>query len=123
MAKILVLDDNDDFRDVLCELLKRSGYEVCSVGSGNAALAEAKRQKFDLMISDIVMPEKDGIDVMLEMKKDHPDLKVIAISGGGRGRAEDYLGISNMLTSVKCTFKKPFNNESLLKAVKEILGE
>lgn len=123
MAKILVIDDNSEFREMLRELLQRACYEVVDVPDGITGLDACRKERFDLVISDIIMPVKDGIDVMLELKKDHPDLKIIAISGGGKGNANDYLSVSKMLKNVKYTFRKPFDNDELLKAVKDIVGE
>lgn len=122
MAKILIIDDNNEFREMLKELLQGSGYEVFDAADGNSGLDICHKDHMDLVISDIIMPAKDGIDVMLELKRDFPDLKIIAISGGGRGNASDYLSVSKMLKNVKYTFRKPFDNEELLKAIKAILG-
>lgn len=121
MAKILIIDD-DDVREMLRELLERKNYEVVVASNGLEGVDLYRQDPTDLVITDIIMPEKDGVDTIYELGKEFPLLKVIAISGGGRGNANDYLESTKMLSSVKYSFTKPFATEDILKAVNELLA-
>ncbi|HBG60600.1 MAG: hypothetical protein A2Y03_00820 [Omnitrophica WOR_2 bacterium GWF2_38_59] len=122
MARILVIDDDDDVREMLKELLERKNYEVVVASNGREGIDIYRQEPADLVITDIIMPEKDGVDTIYELGKEFPLLKVIAISGGGRGNANDYLESTKMLSSVKYSFTKPFATEDILKAVNELLA-
>jgi DNA-binding NarL/FixJ family response regulator len=75
----------------------------------------------DLIITDLIMPEKEGIETIMELKKDFPDVKIIAISGGGRSKPESYLNLAKQL-GAKRVFPKPIDREELLNAIRELLG-
>ncbi len=121
MARILIIDDNDEFRDMLTTTIKRNGYEVVSASDGKEGIDLYREKPADLIITDIIMPNKEGIEVIFEFHKDFPDTKIIAISGGGGGSAEDYLKMAGLAPNVKCTLQKPFAMKDLLQAVKEVL--
>ena len=121
MAQILLIEDDVVMRETLSEVLKRKGYEVVIAENGAQGLRMFREKPADLVITDIIMPVKGGIQTIIDIQKDYPKVKIIAISGGGLGTAEEYLTITKVL-SVRHNFKKPFSNEELLQAVKELIG-
>ena len=121
MAHILLIDDDDQIRIMLRQMLEAEGYEVVNASNGKEGIRLYREDPADLIIADIIMPEKEGIEVIMELKKDFPDVKIIAISGGGQIDAEEYLQMAKML-GAKFTFTKPFERKELMDAVKEIVG-
>ena len=84
MPRILLVDDDEAFRKMLHKTLERAGYEVQDAPNGRAALAAYSQQPSDLIITDLVMPEKEGIETIMELCRLHAGVKIIAMSGGGR---------------------------------------
>jgi len=120
MIRILVIDDDINIREMLKECLERAEYEVLVASDGKAALKLHSANPVDLIITDIVMPEKDGLEIIMEFRRRFPEVKVIAISGGGKIGANEYLNIAKVLGVTK-TFSKPFELRELLAAVRELL--
>jgi len=120
MARILVIDDDLQIREMLTQFLKRAEYEVLAAPDGKAALKLLHATPIDLIITDIIMPEKEGLETIMEFRRDFPSLKVIAISGGGKIGANEYLNIAKALGAQR-TFSKPFELKELLEAVGELL--
>jgi DNA-binding response OmpR family regulator len=122
MAKILVIDDEPYIRAVIRLTLSQLGHAVVEAGNGAEGLNILRKSKFDLVITDIVMPEKEGLEVLMELQRAKDPVGVIAISGGGRGSAMDYLHTATLL-GAKQVLTKPFNTEVLLAAVNEVLAD
>lgn len=120
MARILVIDDDAEIRLMLSTMLEHKGYEVMDAINGKEGVRLYREDPVDLIITDIMMPEKDGFDTIKELKRDFPDVMIIAISGGGRVGQEVYLHTARML-GVRHTFAKPVEREELLAAVRELL--
>jgi YesN/AraC family two-component response regulator len=120
MAQILIIDDDPQILDMLGQTLEREGYEVVRASNGKEGIKINRETPVDLIITDIIMPEKEGIETIFELKKDFPYIKIIAISGGGQIEPEDYLYIAKKI-GVHRTFVKPISREELLKAVSELL--
>ncbi len=120
MARILIADDEAVIRMMFRAFLERDGYEVLEAANGNEALAVCRKERPDLIIIDLIMPDKEGIETIMELKQLYPDLKIIAISGGGRIRAGEYLIIAATF-GVDQTLQKPIEREKLLRAVRELL--
>ena len=119
---IVLVDDDEAVRSVLRRGLVRAGYEVHEAGEGGAALKLLASAPADLIITDLVMPEMEGIEFIMALRKTHPKLPVIAISGGGRAVGSDnYLNIARACGAVKL-LAKPFETEQLLAAMQELLG-
>ncbi len=96
--RILVIDDDDFVRTVVCKGLRTRGYRVLEAANGELGMSLIERgENPDLVITDIVMPEKDGLETILELRKKCPGIKVIAISGAGYGWGGDYLTMSHKL--------------------------
>ncbi len=122
MAKILIIDDDNDFRSMLGELLRRSAYTVVESMDGHEGLKMNKREQPDLIITDIVMPNQDGIGTIMSLHKEYPETKIIAISGGGLGGPFLYLHMAKELGANQ-VFTKPIDNKEFLKAVNILLNE
>jgi DNA-binding NtrC family response regulator len=121
MSTILVVDDDLQVRKMLCMTLEREGFSVCEAEDGEAAIAIYKNEHIDLVITDIVMPEKEGIGLIMELKNHDPGALIIAISGGGRLEAGTYLKWAERL-GVKHTFTKPVERREMLDSVVTLLA-
>jgi len=119
-SRILIIDDEAQIRDMLHQMLTREGYQVVNAPDGKVGMKLCREQPVDLIITDIIMPEKDGIEMILELRHDFPNLKIIAISGGGRLGPDGYLEMAQKLGAHR-TFFKPFNRREILDAVEELL--
>ena len=118
--EILLIEDDAAVREFISEVLLGAGYFVRVAGNGKDGLDEIKRDPdIGMVITDIVMPEKEGIETIIEIKQAWPHIKIIAISGGGRICAEDYLHIAGAL-GADVTLKKPFTRHQFLSAVAEL---
>ena len=122
MARILIIDDDRPTREMLSEFLEPEGYEVVQAENGKAGIEVYHRQPADLIITDIFMPEKNGLRTIRELQRDFSDLKIIAISGGGEMGNLNPLILAEEI-GIHHTFTKPFHLPELLSAVRELLGE
>jgi len=120
MAQILVIDDDDSLRTLLRRVLEGAGHEVFEASNGNIALEMQRENLVDLIITDIFMPEKEGTEFIMDMSEEFPQVKVIAMSGGGNVAEVDFLNLAKNLGALK-TFQKPFKQADLLAAVEELL--
>jgi len=121
MARILVIDDDSSLRTLLKRFLEKAGYEVMEASNGSIALEMQRKTPADLIITDIFMPEKEGTEFIMDMSVEFPNVKVIAMSGGGNVANVDFLNLAKNLGALQ-TFQKPFNQKEILAAVKELLG-
>ena len=119
MARVLVIEDDPVVRTYLVAVLTRSGHQVGQAANGKEGVQVFSAEPFDVVITDIIMPEKDGIETILDLRRSHPGLKVIAISGGGRSTPDNYLHSATLLGADRA-IRKPFTNEEILKAVDEL---
>jgi CheY-like chemotaxis protein len=122
MPRILVVEDDYQVRTMLRLTLERLGYEVDEAANGEVACEKFRSRPFDLTITDIVMPEKEGIGTIIDIRREDPDAKIIAISGGARGGPGIYLDSAEKFGAAR-TFTKPVDPKELLLAVQELLGE
>ena len=121
MTKILVIDDELQMRELLKKYLTRAGYEVTLAGDGEEGIRCFNQTPPDLVITDLIMPEKEGLECIVAFKKMAPGIKVIAISGGGLGKPEGYLESAKKMGAAK-TFIKPFELKELLRSIQELVG-
>lgn len=119
--KILLIDDDPHFREMFAELLKRNNYNVIESNDGRYANELFENHHPALVITDIIMPEKEGIETILDLKKKHKNVKIIAVSGGGRTNALDNLRSARLL-GADCSFEKPFENDEILEKIKSLIG-
>ena len=122
MTRILAIDDDMEIREMLQQLLEGAGYEVMVAPDGKEALKLHHANPVNLIITDIVMPEKEGLETIMEFRSQSPGVKIIAISGGGKLEANDYLNLAQMLGAQK-TLSKPFELKNLLEEVRELLRQ
>lgn len=121
VGRILVIDDDPQIRKLFKRKLSFEGYEVLEAFNGKDGVKLYRRELPDLVITDLVMPEKEGIEVITELKKDHPEVKIIAVSGGGRADPEAYLKIAKHLGAQK-TYPKPIVWSELLAGIQILIG-
>jgi DNA-binding response OmpR family regulator len=121
MARILVVDDNAVVRKVIRQALELEGHDVMVAEDGNEALDCFRERVADLVITDIVMPGKEGIETILELRLLETDVKILAISGGGLVSPSVYLTSAKLL-GADGSIAKPFTARELIEAVDELLG-
>ena len=123
MARVLVIDDDTQNRTLLKRLLECEGHDVTEAPDGNAGLETYRQAPSDLVVTDIIMPEKDGIETIREFRRDFPDLKIIALSGGGRVMdGESCLNVAEKMGAHR-TFTKPLDLKGFLEAIHELLED
>ena len=118
--RILVIDDEPTALDLLRRILEMNGYEVLSAANGQKGVELFHQYPCDLVITDMVMPIKDGLQTILDLRSIAPYLPVIAISGGGAISKERYLAVAGYLDNV-LTIAKPFAIEDITEAVRKLL--
>ena len=122
MKQILLVDDESSFREPLQRVLQQAGFQVETAGDGQSALDQYRRQPADLVLIDLIMPIKEGLETIPELRRLNPSLKIIAMSGGGRLDPNSYLDIACCL-GADLTLAKPFTREELITAVNQLLAE
>lgn len=122
MAKILLVDPDSILRSTLRRILLRGRHEVLEAKDGVQAMAMSRPQPPDLVITGLIMPNQEGWDDLIELKSEYPQMPVIAMSGGGRLEAKDYLQWATRIGAVR-TLAKPFGAMELLEVVEEVLME
>jgi DNA-binding response OmpR family regulator len=121
MAKILVIDDDVMVRHTISKILRHGGYEVVLAEDGVRGMAAFRKERPDLVITDIIMPEQEGIATISQIKREVHDAKIIAVSGGGRIGNADFLSMARKL-GASDILAKPFLPEDLLGRVKSCLA-
>lgn len=121
MPRILVVDDDVHMRAVLRQLLEEAGYRVVDAPDGNAAMRLCHEQPVDLVIIDILMPEKDNIETIIELQRDFPEVKIIAMSAGGDIGSENYLSSARKLGALH-TFTKRTDCRQVLEGIRKLVG-
>jgi DNA-binding NtrC family response regulator len=120
MKHILIIDDDDGIRSVFEQLLENKGYSVETASEGKEGLRKMHARKPDLIITDIMMPEMDGLEVVQKIRDHHSELPVIAISGGMQASAMNFLPLAKRFGACK-VFEKPVELAKLLEAVETLL--
>lgn len=120
MARILVVEDNTSIREAMCEMLQQAGYETIAAENGRFAADIHRSTPVDLIITDLFMPDTDGMELIYQFRRDFPDVKIIAISGGGsRGWVEQLVVAKNI--GAQRALQKPFTGDELLSAIQDLL--
>lgn len=122
MQRILVIEDDEQTREMLRQLLERQNYAVSTASDGEAGLRSLRTQPADLVLTDLLMPGKEGLETIREMLDQFVGIRVIAMSGGGRIGNLGYLAAAKKLGAHR-TFAKPIDIPQLLKAIEELLKE
>jgi YesN/AraC family two-component response regulator len=120
MALILIIDDEPQIRSMLKLMLERDGHEVAEAPDGIEGIRIYRQNPTDLIITDLIMPNKDGIGMIIELKKEFPDVKIIAMSGGGLNKPDGYLKGAEKLGAA-CTLTKPIDRDEMLRAIKDVI--
>ncbi len=120
METILIIDDEAPIRSMVRLILERAGYTVLEAPDGAEGIRVFRATPADLIITDLIMPNKDGIGMIIELKKEFPAVKIIAMSGGGLNRPEGYLRGAQKLGAA-FTLSKPLNRTDLLRTVRDTL--
>lgn len=118
--KILLADDDAMIREVIHRILSLHGYDVTEAEDGEVALHKLQEGEFDLLITDIVMPSREGLELILEVKKKMPELKILAMSAGGRADPDEYLRYAKAFGANE-VLPKPSPSEDIIQAVKRLL--
>lgn len=121
MARVLIIDDEPHILLMVKKMLERAGYEVDLASNGSEGLRLFDSVQPDLVITDIIMPEKEGLETIREMRRQSKDLKIIAMSGGGKISADNYLETARIFGAARL-IEKPFSQNLLLSYVEELLG-
>ncbi len=121
MKKILVIDDDELVNDMLKQLLTEAGHEVECALDGVVGLELFAAQAFDLVITDIVMPNKEGLETTIEIRDKNKTIPIITISGGGKINADEYLDLAKRF-GANYVFKKPIDIAPFLVAVERCLS-
>jgi CheY-like chemotaxis protein len=129
MKRVLIVDDDPSVRRMLQLTYESAGYTATTAGNGNEALRALEAAPYDLMVVDIVMPEKEGIETIQEIRESRPELAIIAMSGGARFgvtgevrlEASHALHLAGRLGASRC-FAKPIDNVALLAASEELIA-
>ena len=121
MAKILVIDDSEDIRILLHEALQAAGHSVVEAADGEEGLRSYREHCPDLVITDIVMPNKEGLETIMELRRESPGVKIVAMSGGTRGMVISFLPAAKKL-GADYTLPKPFSLAELQAVVDDALG-
>jgi CheY-like chemotaxis protein len=120
MASILLVENDDQLRSMLKFLLTSSGHQVWETPNGTRVCDMHQEFNFDLVITDLVMPDTEGLGVITELRRRDQKVKIIAMSGGVEGRSEVYLRIAQRL-GAQLTLSKPFGNQQFLDTVSQAL--
>ena len=132
LAKVIIIDDEEDIRIVLKEVFVRAGFEVEVASNSDEGLNLLREKGADLVITDIIMPGRDGVETAYDIRMEFPNTKIIVMSGGGNYGSQEYepaaINTTAYLASAAAvgadlTLTKPFDREELVKAVKELLAE
>ena len=122
MFKIYVFDDEPAILLMIKKMLEKAGYEVDIALNGKDGMELFKKSIPDLLITDIIMPEKEGLETIFELRRKYPELKIIAISGGGRISPDGYLPGAKLL-GADLVFQKPLDQKEFLHAVSMLLNK
>ncbi|NOX79753.1 MAG: response regulator [Deltaproteobacteria bacterium] len=118
--RVLIVDDDEQIRALLQEVMEWAGFDVAVAENGRVAMRLQGQQPADLVITDLIMPEQEGLETITSLKKIYKDIKIIAISGGGRIGPEAYLPAALELGADRI-FSKPFDVQEIVAAVRALL--
>lgn len=120
MARILIVDDTAEMRELLKNIVELAGHQVVEAESGRAGLERFAAQPADLVMTDIIMPDMDGNELIAKLRAVAPKVKIVAVSGGGRVRNLGVLQVAQKFGADR-VLSKPFRKEDVLRVVDELL--
>jgi DNA-binding response OmpR family regulator len=118
--RILVVDDNEDLRNTIGALLQADGFDVALAADGQAALAEHQATPADVVLTDLFMPDKDGIETIVELRRLSPQVKIVAMSGWTSTQGSDYLQVAREI-GASVTLQKPFDPGELSRVLRRLV--
>jgi len=119
--RALVIDDDDLTRETICSMLKAANFEVLQAQDGDLGLKLFRERPTDLVVTDILMPNKEGIETIIELRRLNQKVKIIAVSGGGRVGANQFLEAAQKL-GADDVLSKPFSRAGLLEKINKLMG-
>jgi CheY-like chemotaxis protein len=122
MPRVLVIDDEEVVQTMLRRLLEKNGYEVATARNGVEGIEAQRNAPAAIVVTDILMPEKEGFETIRELRKVTPTVKIIAISGGGRNDPSDYLQFATAFGADR-SFPKPLDLPQFLAAIQDLLHD
>jgi len=122
MARILVIDDEEDFRRIVSRMLASGGHEVEEAADGRQAIEAYRARPSDLVVADLYMPEIDGVEAIIRLRHEFPDVRIIAVSGGGHLGQDDVLTIAAAV-GAQATLTKPLDKKMLLATIQRVLEQ
>ncbi|MBN2655704.1 MAG: response regulator [Spirochaetales bacterium] len=122
MSHILVIDDDEHIRELINIMLEGEGHTVVQAEDGMVGLKKLEEETFDLIITDIIMPNQEGIETIVQIKGKTPGIKILAISGGGRIGSTNYLTLAENF-GVDRTMSKPFYHKDFVDCIRELLEQ
>lgn len=122
VARILVIEDERQIREVLKQMLEKAGYEVDIAEDGNEGLALFKKRPADVVVTDILMPGKDGLETIEELSREYPELPIVAISGGGPGEKAQFALDVAQICGAGRVLAKPFSRKEILSVIQDALS-
>jgi CheY-like chemotaxis protein len=120
MARVLIIDDDKDLRRTLRRLLERAGHRTEEAADGGQGLVLFRDRSFDLVVTDLIMPEKEGIETIMELREESPDVRILAVSGGLSMDKEGVLEDAEAL-GADASLAKPFGVEEFIRTVESLL--
>lgn len=120
MARIIVIDDEESIQILLRKILERAGHSIEVASNGKIGLEIQQKNPADIIITDLFMPEKEGLETIMELHRDFPGVKIVAMSGGDRKGNMDFLGMTEKLGAHR-TLKKPFSMNDVVEVVESLL--
>lgn len=121
MQSILIIEDDEFVQQMLKQTFERAGYDVATASNGRIGLDLYQSRSFHVVITDLIMPDMEGIETITHLRKKNPEVKIVAISGGGRNNPQGYLFLAEKLGAAR-TFTKPVDRDELLTAVKDLVA-
>jgi len=118
-VRVLIIDDNDDLRNSLKLCLEDEGFDVSTAANGMVAMQSLQQNPVDVVVTDLFMPDKDGIETIAELRKRFPRCKIVAMSGWASIEGSDYLSVAREIGAIR-TLKKPFEPTELSRVLREI---
>jgi DNA-binding response OmpR family regulator len=120
MTRVLLVDDDPHIRSMLKIVLERAGHQVEECADGTKALKSHKQHPADLILTDLVMPDKEGLETIREIRRTDRNVKIIAMSGGGRAGNQDYLKSAKLL-GADAVIAKPFTKDEIVDTIRKVL--
>ncbi len=120
MIKILVIDDDELVKNMISSVLRKNNFEVVSASNGVEGVNVAKKVEPNIVLTDMLMPDKEGVETIIEVKQALPEVKVIAMSGGGQEKNMTFLQMAKKV-GADCVLQKPFKPSDLVSMIKEMV--